>query len=180
MAKESKVSSKIIAAARKLKIFDDSFVLILAALVGLTGGYAAIAFRYLINYVTILLGIMCEYTSFGIQYAELYISKILPFYHSKGIAAFTELQFVYIFLIPIIGLMLVAFITNIFGKEAKGHGVPEVMSAVTRKGGIIRPRIVLIKMFVSAITIGSGGSVGREGPIVHIGYAIGSVFGQFF
>ena len=65
MAKENKVSSKIIAAARKLKIFDDSFVLILAALVGLTGGYFAIAFRYLINNVTVLLGIMCEYTSFG-------------------------------------------------------------------------------------------------------------------
>ena len=180
MAKENKVSSKIIAAARKLKIFDDSFVLILAALVGLTGGYFAIAFRYLINNVTVLLGIMCEYTSFGIQYSALYISKILPFYHSKGIAAFTELQFVYIFLIPIIGLMLVAFITNVFAKEAKGHGVPEVMSAVTRKGGIIRLRIVLVKMFVSAITIGSGGSVGREGPIVHIGSAIGSVFGQYF
>lgn len=180
MAKENKVSSKIIAAARKLKIFDDSFVLILAALVGLTGGYAAIAFRYLINYVTVLLGFMCEYTSFGIQYLLLQISKILPFVHSKGIDAFTELNFVYIFLIPIIGLMLVAFITNVFAKEAKGHGVPEVMSAVTRRGGIIRPRIVLIKMFVSAITIGSGGSVGREGPIVHIGSAIGSVFGQFF
>ncbi len=72
--------------------------------------------------------------------------KYYLFTYSKGIAAFTELQFVYIFLIPIIGLMLVAFITNIFGKEAKGHGVPEVMSAVTRKGGIIRPRIVLIKI----------------------------------
>ncbi|MBT3879106.1 MAG: chloride channel protein [Candidatus Scalindua sp.] len=180
MIKVNKVSLKIIEAARKLKIFDDTFILILAALVGLTGGYFAIAFRYLIVYVTSLLGILCEYISIGLHYLALYISKIFSLQHSIDIDAFTGFQFVYILFIPIIGLMLVAFITNVFAKEAKGHGVPEVMSAVTRKGGIIRPRIVLIKMFVSAICIGSGGSVGREGPIVQIGSAIGSFLGQFF
>ncbi|MBC8549995.1 MAG: chloride channel protein, partial [Candidatus Brocadiales bacterium] len=180
MIKVNKVSLKIIAAARKLKIFDDTFILILAALVGLTGGYFAIAFRYLIVYVTALLGILYGYISIEIHYLALYISEIFSHQHSKDIDAFIGLQIVYMSLIPIIGLMLVAFITNFFAKEAKGHGVPEVMSAVTRKGGVIRPRIVIIKMFVSAITIGSGGSVGREGPIVHIGSAIGSTLGQFF
>ncbi|MHC4321577.1 MAG: chloride channel protein [Planctomycetota bacterium] len=180
MMKLNEVSLKIIEAARKLKIFNDTFILMLAALVGLAGGYFAIAFRYLIVYVTALLGILCGYISIGIHYLALHISQIFSLQHSKDIDAFTGLQFVYMSLIPIIGLMLVAFITNLFAKEAKGHGVPEVMSAVTRKGGIIRPRIVLLKMFVSAICIGSGGSVGREGPIVHIGSAIGSALGQFF
>ncbi|MBT6045712.1 MAG: hypothetical protein HOG49_02715, partial [Candidatus Scalindua sp.] len=136
MIKVNKVSLKIIEAARKLKIFDDTFILILAALVGLTGGYFAIAFRYLIVYVTSLLGILCEYISIGLHYLALYISKIFSLQHSIDIDAFTGFQFVYILFIPIIGLMLVAFITNVFAKEAKGHGVPEVMSAVTRKGGI--------------------------------------------
>ncbi len=179
MIKVNKVSLKIIGVARKLKIFDDTFILILAALVGLAGGYFAIAFRYLIVYMTELLGILCGYISIGVHYLALHVSKIFSLQHSKDIDAFSGLQFVYI-LIPIIGLMLVAFITNCFAKEAKGHGVPEVMSAVIRKGGIIRPRIVLVKMFVSAICIGSGGSVGREGPIVQIGSAIGSFLGQFF
>jgi CIC family chloride channel protein len=164
MIKVNNVSLKIIGAARKLKIFDDTFILILAALVGLAGGYFAIAFRYLIVYMTELLGILCGYISIGVHYLALHISKIFSLQHSKDIDAFSGLQFAYI-LIPIIGLMLVAFITNYFAKEAKGHGVPEVMSAVTRKGGIIRPRVVLIKMFVSAICIGSGGSVGREGRL---------------
>jgi len=180
MIKVNTVSLKIIGAARKLRIFNDTIILMLAALVGLIGGYFAIVFRYLIVYVTELLGILSGYISIGLQYLALHISKIFSLHNSKDINEFTGLPFVCIFLIPIIGLMLVAFITNIFAKEAKGHGVPEVMSAVTRKGGIIRPRIVLIKMFVSAITIGSGGSVGREGPIVQIGSAIGSVLGQFF
>ena len=179
MIKVNKVSLKIIEAARKLKIFNDTFILILAALVGLTGGYFAIAFRYLITYLTVLLGIVCGYVAIWIQYLIFHISRFFSLNNSKDIDEFTGLQFAFV-LIPVIGLMLVAFITNFFAKEAKGHGVPEVMSAVTRKGGIIRPRIVLIKMFVSAICIGSGGSVGREGPIVQIGSAIGSFLGQFF
>jgi len=60
-------------------------------------------------------------------------------------------------------------------REAKGHGVPEVMEAVAIKYGIIRKRIVFIKALVSAICIGTGGSVGREGPIVQIGSAVEAI-----
>ncbi len=67
MIKVNKISLKIIEAARKLKIFNDTFILILAALVGLAGGYIAIAFRYLIIYVTALLGTLCDYISIGLQ-----------------------------------------------------------------------------------------------------------------
>ena len=65
-----------------------------------------------------------------------------------------------------------------FAREAKGHGVPEVMEAVALRSGIIRKRVVFIKSLASAICIGTGGSVGREGPIVQIGSAIGSTIGQ--
>ena len=67
-----------------------------------------------------------------------------------------------------------------FASEAKGHGVPEVMNSVARLGGIIRPRVAAAKAVASAICIGSGGSAGREGPIVQIGSAMGSVVGQVF
>ena len=67
-----------------------------------------------------------------------------------------------------------------FAREAKGHGVPEVMEAVALRSGMIRKRVVLVKSLASAISIGTGGSVGREGPIVQIGSAIGSVIGQLF
>jgi len=65
-----------------------------------------------------------------------------------------------------------------FAREAKGHGVPEVMAAVALRGGVIRSRVVAIKALASAVSIGSGGSVGREGPIVQIGSALGSTLGQ--
>ncbi len=80
--------------------------------------------------------------------------------------------------IPAAGGLLVGPLVHFFAREAKGHGVPEVMDAVATRGGVIRPRIVAVKTLASALTIGSGGSVGREGPIVQIGSALGSVIGQ--
>jgi H+/Cl- antiporter ClcA len=64
---------------------------------------------------------------------------------------------------------MVGLIVTFAAKEAKGHGVPEVMEAVVLRNGRIRKRVAAAKILASAICIGSGGSVGREGPIVQIG-----------
>jgi CIC family chloride channel protein len=83
-----------------------------------------------------------------------------------------------VILVPILGAVAVTFLVNNFAPEAKGHGVPEVMDAIYYKGGIIRPVVALVKSLASAIAIGSGSSVGREGPIIQIGSALGSTMGQ--
>lgn len=80
-------------------------------------------------------------------------------------------------LIPVIASIGVTYLVTTFAPEAKGHGVPEVMEAVYYRKGLIRPVVVWIKSVASALSIGSGGSVGREGPIVQIGSAIGSWLG---
>jgi chloride channel protein, CIC family len=84
----------------------------------------------------------------------------------------------WVILIPVLGAIGVTFLVTRFAPEAKGHGVPEVMDAIYYKGGAIRPIVALVKSVASAIAIGSGASVGREGPIIQIGSAIGSTFGQ--
>ncbi len=81
--------------------------------------------------------------------------------------------------LPAVGALLVGNITYFFAREAKGHGVPEVMDALYRRGGEIRPRVAAAKAVASALTIGSGGSAGTEGPIIQIGAAIGSSLGKF-
>ncbi len=86
----------------------------------------------------------------------------------------------YVILLPAIGGLIVGPLVHFIAPEAKGHGVPEVLTAIATKGGKIRPVVVLVKALGSAITIGSGGSVGREGPIVQIGAALGSTLGQIF
>ncbi len=83
-----------------------------------------------------------------------------------------------IILVPVIGAVGVAFLVGNFAPEAKGHGVPEVMDAIYYHKGVIRPVVALIKSLASALSIGSGGSIGREGPIVQIGSSFGSTIGQ--
>ena len=84
----------------------------------------------------------------------------------------------FVILVPVIGAVGVTFVVSNFAPEAKGHGVPEVMDAIYFKGGVIRPVVALVKSLASAIAIGSGSSVGREGPIIQIGSALGSTLGQ--
>jgi CIC family chloride channel protein len=125
-----------------------------ALLVGLGAGIGAIIFRWLIGAFT-----------------------RLAFTGGENVLDF--LGAYYVILIPAIGGLFVGPLIYFFAREAKGHGVPEVMEAIALRGGRIRPIVVVIKALASSICIGTGGSVGREGPIVQIGSALGSVIGQW-
>jgi CIC family chloride channel protein len=81
---------------------------------------------------------------------------------------------------PVLAGLLYGPLVHFFAREARGHGVPEVMYAVARRGGRIAPQVAAVKALASALCIGGGGSVGREGPIVQIGSALGSTLGRVF
>ena len=81
--------------------------------------------------------------------------------------------------IPVVGGLIYGPLIYRFAREARGHGVPEVMIAVADEGGRIRPQVSAIKAVASAVCIGVGGSVGWEGPIVQIGSALASGLGQW-
>ena len=83
-----------------------------------------------------------------------------------------------VILVPVLGAAGVAFLVGNFAPEAKGHGVPEVIDAIYYKRGVVRPVVAVIKSLASALSIGSGGSVGREGPIIQIGASFASTLGQ--
>lgn len=124
-----------------------------ALIVGLSTGVGAVFFRYLIRAV--------EWV--GYQWAP----DMLTMWGKS-----------YVIIVPAVGGLIVGLLVYFFAREAKGHGVPEVMEAVALRGGRIRPQVALVKSLASSFSIGSGGSVGREGPIVQIGSAIGSTIGQ--
>jgi CIC family chloride channel protein len=88
------------------------------------------------------------------------------------------LSWYHILLVPVCGGLLVGPMVSLLAPEAQGHGVPEVIEAVMLGGGRIRRRVAVVKSLASALTIGTGGSVGREGPVVQIGAAVGSGLGQ--
>jgi CIC family chloride channel protein len=134
----------------------------LALIVGAGAGGGAVAFRYLILAFTKLFTGYDDYSSTG--------HAAYGYYHSVG--------FWFVVLAPVVGGLLYGPLIQFFAREARGHGVPEVMYAVSERGGRIRPQVAVVKSVASALCIGSGGSVGREGPIVQIGSALGSSLGQ--
>ena len=146
--------------SKKFRFSGTNVLIILSLFVGMATAFGALGFIFLIrNFNDIFFGLSDQILTETI--GERGYKYWLP-------------------VIPMLGGLLVGPIIYKFASEAKGHGVPEVMNAVARMGGIIRPRVAVVKTIASAICIGSGGSAGREGPIVQIGSAIGSTVGQLF
>jgi len=151
-----KISKTVSRYVFKAKMREHSFVLIVAVIIGVLAGFGSVGIQELI-----------------IIFKRLFWQGEYSLEFVKNVAWYWKL------IIPTGGGIAVGLIIQFVAKEAKGHGVPEVMEAITLRNGIIRPRVVLAKLFASSIYIASGGSVGREGPVIQIGSAIGSVVGQF-
>lgn len=153
----SSISRHAVRLIEKAKMTEHTFMIIIALVIGVLGGFGAIIIRKMIQWIS-----MISFPGPGNLLANI---ESLPWY--------------IIIIVPTVGGLIVGPIIHFLAREAKGHGVPEVMESLLMKGGSIRPRVAIVKMVASAITIGTGGSVGREGPIVQIGSTLGSTIGHF-
>ncbi|MBS0472193.1 MAG: chloride channel protein [Proteobacteria bacterium] len=145
------------AAARPVNLFLFSLI---AIVVGVVTGLGAVVFRALISAIH-------NGMFYGV-FSTVYDANV----HSPASAWGP-----FVILVPVIGGMGVVFLVKTFAPEARGHGVPEVMDAIFYKEGRIRPVVAIIKSLASALAIGSGSAVGREGPIIQIGASLGSSLG---
>jgi len=136
---------------------ETAIMVVLAVLVGLLGGFGAILFRWLVD--------LFQGLTIGSGEDTVALLRATPGWK--------------IFLLPVAGGLLVGPLVYLVAREAKGSGVPQVMDALVFRKGVIRPIVVVVKMVATALTIAFGGSVGREGPIVQIGAAMGSTLGQW-
>ena len=134
---------------------------LLAVVVGLGAGVGAVIFRALIG----LIHNIAFQGRFDFSYDANVFTPPSPF------GAF-------VILAPVVGGLIVTFLVETFAPEARGHGVPEVMDAIYYKEGRIRPIVAAVKSLASAVSIGSGAAIGREGPIIQIGASLGSTLGQ--
>ncbi|MFQ5961694.1 MAG: chloride channel protein, partial [Candidatus Methylomirabilales bacterium] len=136
------------------RIPEGAYLTVVSILVGLTTGLGAVIFIKLLHYV--------HHLSFEV-----------------GREVLSLLGNYYVIVLPAIGGLIVGPLIYHAAHEVKGGGVPEVMTAMAVQGGRMRRRVAFVKTLASAITIGSGGSAGREGPMVQIGGGIGSTVGQY-
>jgi CIC family chloride channel protein len=140
----------------------SSGLVVLAVLLGAGAGLGAVAFRWLITTFTHLFSGLADYSAAGGQ-AHPWFPVLGPWF---------------LLLAPVLAGLLYGPLVYRFAPEARGHGVPEVMYAVAERGGRIPAQVTVVKAVASAMCIDSGGSVGREGPIVQIGSALGSTVGR--
>ena len=140
---------------RSILMFDQN-MLILAALLGFLAGFASTFFRWMIEFFESIFSVK-GFSLAGIP-PQTY-PFLLP-------------------LMPMLGGLFIGLICKYFPNAVKENGVHKVMYAVALNDGKVRKRTIASCAVTSSITIGSGGSAGREGPTVQIGAAVGSTIGQ--
>jgi len=154
----SRFQDRMWAWVRRGRLPPTPTTIVLAGLIGVMGGYGAVLFTLLIEFVSRWTVEPCA--RWSIDDSPWWLAAL--------------------WMVPAVGLLAVCWFTRRFAPEAQGHGVPEVITAVARHDGVIRPRVALVKILASGFCIGTGGSIGREGPIVQIGSSLGSMAGQWF
>ena len=143
-------------------------VVALSVLVGLVAGLGALAFNFVLD------------TS-----SDIFLHRIvgyeLPKPGGEGLTVMPEppTRRWLLLIVPAIGGLLSGLLVFTFAPEAEGHGTDAMIDAFHRKAGVIRKRIPFLKTLASALTIGSGGSAGREGPIAQVGAGFGSALGSW-
>ncbi len=147
-----KTAERIHQFLNRLKPTDNIAMLLIALLIGIGAGFLATIFIWMLRQVQLLTALVQDLLGYELG---LIIMMVMA------------------------GLIVGHFVHN-WALEARGRGVPEVMEAVALQRGRIHPRVIISKLLSASITIGAGGSAGREGPIVQIGAALGSNGARFF
>jgi CIC family chloride channel protein len=132
----------------------------LAAGLGVLGAYVATALLALITFFT---------NAFYFQ--RLSLTPAFPAANTLGLVSVV---------VPVVGCIVIGLMARYGSDRIRGHGIPEALEAILIRGSRVEPRVALLKPISSAISIGSGGPFGAEGPIIMTGGAIGSIVAQLF
>jgi CIC family chloride channel protein len=138
-------------------------LLLLAVITGALAGLGAAVFRAMV----------------GLSHNLLFLGRLSVSYDAGRHTAAGPFGWLIIF-VPVAGAAVVTFLVKNFAPGARGSGVPEVMDAVYYNRGVVPPITPAVKALASSFSLGSGGSIGREGPIMQIGASLGSFLGQIF
>ncbi|GGC67038.1 chloride channel protein [Haloferax sulfurifontis] len=170
---ESTLRARIRRAIRTAEVeprYEDIAMNVLAVAIGVVAGLGAVVFRVGIWVVQELL-YGTSLNPGNVSFALVPVTNAFDLLSPLGPLRYAA--------IPALGGLLVGVVVLLTTDAVKGHGVPSVLDAMLNRGGRISPKIALYKTLASSVAIGSGASLGREGPIIQIGSAAGSFFGRF-
>jgi len=147
---------------------DSRTIYLYSFLTGILTGGIALLFHFAIHSLTQL---------FFEDFAKYPMLSIAPTTTLFG--GWIKPIFLFVLLIPVLGGFIVGICTHYFGPEATGTGVDQLLDSFHNHGGQVRKRAPFVKFFTSTMTLSTGGSAGREGPMAFIGAGIGSLYGKF-
>jgi len=130
-----------------------------ATVIGVVGAFVALALLKLIGLFTNLF-----------FFQRISVAPVSPASHTLGPLAI---------LVPVVGALIIGVMARYGSERIRGHGIPEAIEAILINGSRVDPKVALLKPLSSAISIGSGGPFGAEGPIIMTGGAVGSLLAQF-
>ncbi|MHC4260914.1 MAG: chloride channel protein [Planctomycetota bacterium] len=137
--------------------------LLLATIIGFVAGLAAIGFHHLTD-----------------GFKHLFVDGPMGLEEGTEAISFTRHKWWLILLVPPLGGAVVGFLTQRYAPEAEGHGTEQLIRSFHRLAGQVRRRVIAVKALCSALTIGTGGSGGQEGPVAQVGSGIGSAVADAF
>ncbi len=110
------------------------------------------------------------------------ITNLAFFHHLSAQASLPELNHLgwSLLLVPVAGALIIGLMARYGSEKIRGHGIPEALEAILLGRSLISPKVAILKPLSSAISIGTGGPFGAEGPIIMTGGAFGSLFAQLF
>ncbi len=149
---------------------------------GELGDFTATARIIPISLLAIVIGVVGAFVALGLLRLIGLFTNLFYFQRwSTGLASpsANHLGF-YAVLVPIAGALLVGLVARYGSERIRGHGIPEAIESILLKGSRVQPRLAILKPLSAAISIGSGGPFGAEGPIIMTGGAFGSLIAQFF
>lgn len=135
-----------------------------------------------ISFIAIVVGILSTFVAYALLkligfftnlffYQRIDTSLVSPAGNTLGVLEV---------LVPVIGALIIGVMARYGSERIRGHGIPEAIESILINGSKVQPRVAILKPIASAISIGSGGPFGAEGPIIMTGGAFGSMIAQFF
>jgi chloride channel protein, CIC family len=135
-----------------------------------------------LSWMALIIGALSAWVAYGLVWLIALITNIAfygrissvlqsPDHHRLGY---------FVVLVPVIGGVIIGLMARYGSEKIRGHGIPEALEAILFGRSSMEPKVAVLKPLSSAISIGTGGPFGAEGPIIMTGGAVGSIFAQFF
>ncbi len=150
--------------------------------VSLRGDFAANKRLILLSSIAVIIGVICTWVAVLLLKMISFFTNLF-YYHQFSLEAHAPtyaIWGVFGILVPVLGGLIIGLMARFGSEKIRGHGIPEALEAILFGKSLMQPKVAILKPLSSAISIGSGGPFGAEGPIIMTGGAFGSILAQVF